>query len=58
MGGLAIVGGEPLNINDIISLEGSMTFVTRASPFAGREEIDSFYGLDSNDLYEEVNEEI
>ena len=53
-----IVGGEPLKINDTISREGSMTFVTRASPFVGKEEIDNFYGMDSHDLYEEVAEEI
>jgi hypothetical protein len=53
-----IVGGEPLKINDTISREGSMTFATRATPFVGKEEIDTFYGMDSNDLYEEVAEEI
>ena len=53
-----IVGGEPLKINNTLSREGSMTFVTRATPFVGKEEIDSFYGMDSNDLYEEVDEEI
>jgi len=54
LGGLAIVGGEPLSINDIISLEGSMTFVTRPSPFVGKEEIDSFYDLDSKDFMKKL----
>ena len=52
-----IVGGEPLKINDTISREGSMTFITRDTPFVGKEEIDNFYGMDSNEIYEDVVEE-
>ena len=52
-----IVGGEPLKINGTISREGSMTFITRATPFVGKEEIDNFYGMDSNEIYEDVVEE-
>ena len=52
-----IVGGEQLKINGTISREGSMTFMTRATPFVGKEEIDNFYGMDSNEIYEEVVEE-
>jgi len=52
-----IVGGEQLKINGTISREGSMTFMTRATPFVGKEEIDNFYGMDSNEIYEDVVEE-
>ena len=52
-----IVGGVPLKINGTISREGSMTFITRATPFVGKEEIDNFYGMDSNEIYEDVVEE-
>ena len=52
-----IVGGDPLKINGTLSREGSMTFMTRATPFVGKEEIDNYYGMDSNELYDEVEDE-
>jgi len=52
-----IVGGDPLKINSTLSREGSMTFMTRATPFVGKEEIDNYYGMDSNELYDEVEDD-
>ena len=51
------LGGEQLKINGTLSREGSMTFMTRATPFVPKEEIDEFYGMDTNDLYDEVEDE-
>ena len=52
-----IIGGEPLKINNTLSREGSMSFITRAAPFVGKEEINEFYGMDEDELYEAVSNE-
>ena len=50
-----IIGGDPLRINDTLSREGSISFINRAQPFVSKEEITKFYGMDENDLYEDVS---
>ena len=52
-----IIGGDPLRINDTLSREGSISFITRTAPFVGKEEINDFYGMDENELYEAVSNE-
>ena len=52
-----VIGGEPLRINDTLSREGSMSFRTRATPYVAKEEITNFYGMEENELYEEVSNE-
>ena len=52
-----ILGGEPLRINNTLSREGSISFTTRAAPFVGKEEINEFYGMDENELYEVLSNE-
>ena len=52
-----IIGGEPLKINNTISREGSISFMTRTAPPVEKEEIDAFYGIDANDLYDEVSQD-
>ena len=52
-----IIGGDPLRINNTLSREGSISFITRTAPFVGKEEINEFYGMDENELYEEVSNE-
>ena len=52
-----IIGGDPLRINDTLSREGSISFITRAAPFVAKEEITKFYGLEENELYEQVSNE-
>ena len=52
-----IIGGEPLKINNTLSREGSMTFTTRAAPFVGKEEINKFYGMEEDELYEALSNE-
>ena len=52
-----IIGGDPLRINDTLSREGSISFITRTAPFVGKEEINEFYGMDENELYEAVSHE-
>ena len=44
-----IIGGDPLRINDTLSREGSISFITRAAPFVAKEEITKFYGLNFMD---------
>ena len=34
-----IIGGDPLQINNTLSREGSISFITRTAPFVGKEEI-------------------
>ena len=52
-----IIGGDPLRINNTLSREGSISFISRAAPFVGKEEINEFYGMDENELYEDVANE-
>ncbi len=52
-----IIGGEPLRINNTLSREGSISFITRTAPFVGKEEINKFYGMDEDELYEAVSNE-
>ena len=52
-----IIGGDPLRINDTLSREGSISFINRARPFVPQEEITKFYGMDENELYEDVSNE-
>ena len=52
-----IIGGDPLRINDTLSREGSISFITRTAPFVGKEEINKFYGMDEDELYEAVSHE-
>ena len=52
-----IIGGDPLRINDTLSREGSISFITRTAPFVGKEEINEFYGMDEDELYEAVSHE-
>ena len=52
-----IIGGDPLRINNTLSREGSISFVTRTAPFVGKEEINEFYGMDEDELYEAVSHE-
>ena len=52
-----IIGGDPLRINDTLSREGSISFITRAQPFVAKEEIAKFYGMEENELYEQVSNE-
>ena len=52
-----IIGGEPLRINNTLSREGSISFITRTAPFVGKEEINEFYGMDEDELYEAVSHE-
>ena len=52
-----VLGGEPLRINNTLSREGSISFTTRAVPFVGKEEINEFYGMDENELYEVLSNE-
>ena len=52
-----IIGGEPLRINNTLSREGSISFITRTAPFVGKEEINEFYGMDEDELYEKVSNE-
>jgi hypothetical protein len=52
-----IIGGEPLRINNTLSREGSMSFITRNAPFVGKEEINKFYGMEEDELYEAVSNE-
>ena len=50
-----IIGGDPLRINDTLSREGSISFINRAQPFVPKEEITKFYGMEENELYEDVS---
>ena len=52
-----IIGGEPLRINNTLSREGSISFITRTAPFVGKEEINEFYGMEEDELYEAVSHE-
>ena len=52
-----IIGGDPLRINNTLSREGSISFITRTAPFVGKEEINEFYGMDEDELYEAVSHE-
>ena len=52
-----IIGGDPLRINDTLSREGSISFITRTAPFVTKEEINDYYGMDENELYEAVSHE-
>ena len=52
-----IIGGEPLRINDTLSREGSISFINRAAPFVPKEEITKFYGMEENELYEQISNE-
>ena len=52
-----IIGGEPLRINDTLSREGSISFINRAAPFVTKEEITKFYGMEENELYEQISNE-
>ena len=52
-----IIGGDPLRINDTLSREGSISFITRTAPFVGKEEINEFYGMEEDELYEAVSHE-
>ena len=52
-----IIGGDPLRINNTLSREGSISFITRTAPFVGKEEINEFYGMDEDELYEAVSNE-
>jgi len=52
-----IIGGDPLRINDTLSREGSISFINRAAPFVAKEEITKFYGMEENELYEQVSNE-
>ena len=52
-----IIGGDPLRINDTLSREGSISFITRTAPFVGKEEINKFYGMEEDELYEAVSVE-
>ena len=52
-----IIGGDPLRINNTLSREGSISFITRTAPFVGKEEINKFYGMDEDELYEAVSNE-
>ena len=50
-----IIGGDPMRINDTLSREGSISFINRAQPFVPKEEITKFYGMEENELYEDVS---
>ena len=50
-----IIGGDALRINDTLSREGSISFMNRAQPFVAKEEITKFYGMEENELYEQVS---
>ena len=52
-----VIGGDPLRINDTLSREGSISFINRAAPFVAKEEITKFYGMEENELYEQVSNE-
>ena len=52
-----IIGGDPLRINDTLSREGSISFINRAQPFVPKEDIMKFYGMEENELYEDVSNE-
>ena len=52
-----IIGGDALKINDTLSREGSISFINRAAPFIGKDEITKFYGMEENELYENVSNE-
>ena len=52
-----IIGGDPLRLNDTLSREGSISFINRATPFVAKEEITKFYGMEENELYEQVSNE-
>ena len=52
-----IIGGDALRINDTLSREGSISFINRAAPFIGKDEITKFYGMEENELYENVSNE-
>jgi hypothetical protein len=40
-----------------LSREGSISFITRTAPFVGKEEINEFYGMEEDELYEAVSHE-
>ena len=52
-----IIGGDPLKINNTTSREGSISFMTRTAPPVEKEEIDAFYGMDANELYDDVSQD-